>query len=137
MDLKDEYKSFKEGGGLTACDATKGYDGLLGSVPLGSNSTANKVEGTIPPAGALGSIVFTEKETLAALKAFEKVKELKSEYGYKDAYNIDKNWISKDYVGIDKGITMIMLQNHEDESIWNSFMKNKYINDGLNKLGFK
>ena len=138
MDLKDKYKTFQEGGwGLTACDTPKGYDGLLGAAPSGSNSTANKVEGTIPPAGALGSIVFTEKQALSALKAFENVKELKGEYGYKDAYNLDKEWVANDYIGIDKGITMIMIENYEDENIWDIFMKNEYINNGLNKLGFK
>lgn len=137
-DLKEEYNTFKSGGwGLTACDSKNGYEGLYGSAPSGSNSTAHKVDGTVPPAGALGSIVFTPKEAKEALKSFEKIEGLKGEYGYKDAYNLDKEWIANDYIGIDKGITMIMIQNYKDESVWNEFMKNIYVNEGLKELGFK
>lgn len=138
MDLKDEYSVFEKGAwGLTACDTPNGYNGLLGSAPSGSKSTAHKVEGTIPPAGALGSIVFTPKESIQAVKYFEKVKGLKGEYGYKDALNTDEDWIANDYIGIDKGITMIMLANYEDESVWTSFMQNKYVIDGLGNLKIK
>lgn len=138
MDLKDEYKSFAIGGwGLTACDTPDGYNGLLGSAPSGASNTANKVEGTIAPAGALGSIVFTPKESIKAVKAFDKIEGLKGEYGYKDAFNLDKSWIANDYIGIDKGITMIMIGNYEDEEIWKEFMKNEYVNRGLEKLEIK
>lgn len=138
MDLKDDYKTFANGGwGITACDGPKGYEGLYGSAPSGSNSTAHMTDGTVPPAGPLGSIVFTPDETKTAVKYFEKVKDLKGEYGYKDAVNADKDWVASDYIGIDKGITMLMIGNYEDEEVWNTFMKNKYINDGLNNLGIK
>lgn len=137
-DLKDKYKSFEKGGwGLTACDSKSGYEGLYGAAPSGSNSTAHKVDGTVPPAGALGSIVFTPKESIEALKYFEKVKGLKGEYGYKDSINEDKEWIANDYIGIDKGITMLMISNYENEEVWNSFMKNEYVINGLKKIEIK
>lgn len=138
MDLKDEYKSFSMGGwGLTASDTPNGYNGLLGAAPSGSGNTANKVDGTVAPAGSLGSIVFTPKETIKAAKNFEEIQELKGKYGYKDAFNIDKNWVANDYIGIDKGITMVMIGNYESDEVWKVFMKNKYVNEGLDKLGIK
>ena len=134
-DLGHKYKTFEKGGwGLTACDGPKGYEGLYGSAPSGSSSTAHRTDGTVPPAGSLGSIVFTPDEVMEAVSYFETVEGLKGEYGYKDAVNEDANWIAKDYIGIDKGITMVMLSNYENEAVWKDFMKNQFVQQGLENL---
>ncbi len=54
----------------------------------------------------------------------------------KDSYNLDQNWYASDYVGIDKGISLLMIANYESEIIWDLFMQNKNVKNGRNVLGF-
>lgn len=37
-----------------------------------------------------------------------------SKYGFLDGYNLEKDklWVSKEYIGIDKGISMVMIENY-------------------------
>ena len=64
--------------------------------------------------------------------------ELWGKYGFKDGYNLDNNklWFAKEYIGIDKGIEILMIENYLNGTIWKYFMKNQYVKDGLKKLGF-
>ncbi len=136
QDNKEKYKSFTIGWGTTACDTPRGYNGLLGTPPSGNNNTAHQVDGTLAPSGALGSIVFTPKESLWALDNYYKMTQLVGRYGLKDSFNLDLNWFATDYIGIDKGITLLMIANYKDEFIWKIFMSISYIKDGLKNLGF-
>ncbi|HOJ94736.1 MAG TPA: glucoamylase family protein [Fervidobacterium nodosum] len=136
QDNKEKYKSFTIGWGVTACDTPNGYNGLLGTPPSGNNNTVHQIDGTLAPSGALGSIVFTPKESLWALDNYYKMPQLVGKYGLKDSFNLDLNWFATDYIGIDKGITLLMIANYKDEFIWKIFMSISYINDGLKKLGF-
>ncbi|MGL4373909.1 MAG: glucoamylase family protein [Turicibacter sp.] len=136
-DLGEKYETFQKGGwGVTASDSPSGYNGLLGASPSGYDNKAHVVDGTIAPAGSIGSIVFTPKESKEALNYYYTMDGLVGDYGLKDAYNLDQDWIANDYIGIDKGITLLMLANHENEAVWDIFMKNEYIQKGLETLSF-
>ena len=60
-------------------------------------------------------------------------------YGFKDGYNLERKlpWFAKEYIGIDKGIDLLMLENYLNATIWKYFMKNKYVKGGLDILGIK
>ena len=134
VDNKKDYKSFSETSwGLSACDTPTGYSGLLGSPPARGNEVAD----VIPPAGAIGSVVFTPAESLGALDYYMTVPNLLGKYGLKDAFSLSKNWVANDYVGIDKGITLLMLINYDSEFVWKTCMKNQYVKNGLTRLGIK
>ena len=45
-------------------------------------------------------------------------------------------WISKKFYGIDKGITLCMLENYKSGLIWKLFTNHPYIQKGISKLGF-
>ncbi|HPO26484.1 MAG TPA: glucoamylase family protein [Petrotogaceae bacterium] len=135
IDLKGKYKTFGEcSWGLTACDSPDGYRGDFGAAPNGENSTVGKTDGTIPPAGAIGSIVFVPDEVIDAMNHYRTFDNLWGRYGFKDAYNLDKNWFSKTHIGIDKGISLLMIENYLSGLIWEVTMRNKYIKKGLEKL---
>lgn len=70
---------------------------------------------------------------------YNNFKNIYGKYGFKDAYNLEGHtpWFSKEYIGIDKGIEVIMIENYLNGTIWKYFMMNKYVQKGLNKLGFK
>ena len=139
IDNKDKYKTFGENSwGLTACIGPKGYSGGFGARPCMANLDENN-DGTISPCGAIGSIVFTPTKTLQAMEYYYNTfPKLWGKYGFKDGYNLegDKPWFSKEYIGIDKGIELLMIENYLDGTIWKYFMKNKYVQTGLERLGF-
>lgn len=138
-DRKSQSETFKKGGwGLTACDAPNGYNGHLGASPRGWTPDAAYYdnEGTVAPAGAIGSVVFTPEESLKALRYYQSLEFLNGTYGLRDSYNLDKNYAASDCIGIDKGISLVMLQNYLDGSVWETFMKNACVKSGLDVLGF-
>lgn len=122
--------------GLTACDTIDGYDGLQGCPPSGNNSS-HRSNGHVATAGAIGSMPFAPEYCTAALENYVTYEKLMGEYGLKDAYNLDKNWYAEDYVGIDKGISLLMIANYESDIIWDLFMQNENVQKGMDVLGFK
>lgn len=57
---------------------------------------------------------------------------------FKDGYNLEgvKPWFAKEYIGIDKEIEILMIENYLNGTIWKYFMNNKYVKNGLETLGF-
>jgi len=135
QDLKSKYPHFSEScWGLSACDSINGYNGLYGSQPSGYDNKVNVVDGTIAVSAALGSVVFTPEKSLKALEYYYSIDGLWGRYGLKNAFNPSQNWIAKDYIGIDKGITLLMFSNYENGLIWSLFSELDCIKEGLKKL---
>lgn len=138
IDNAERHKTYGENSwGLTSCETSKGYWGNIGAPPSGNGNTEHHAEGTVPPCGALGSLVFTPKQSLAALNHYYSIDELVGEYGLKDAYNLEENWFASDYISIDKGITLLMAANYEKQTIWNSFCSLEEIKRAYEILEFK
>ncbi|TFE26343.1 hypothetical protein E2980_11790 [Cohnella luojiensis] len=137
IDRAGQYRTFGPNSwGLTACDGPKGYSGGYGADP--NTTDRDFVDSTIPPCGAAGSIVFTPRESIDALMHFyHEVPQLWGKYGFRDAYNLDvtPTWVAEDVIGIDKGITLLMIENYRSEFVWNIFMKNKHVQEGMKKTG--
>jgi hypothetical protein len=126
------YKGYGENcWGLTASD-----DPIVGY--LAHEPTPERDNGTIAPTAALGSIVYTPKESIAALKHFyhQYGKNLFGPMGFYDAFNLDRNWFADSYLAIDQGPILVMIENYRSGKIWQSFMKNPEINEALEKIGF-
>lgn len=135
-----KFKTFGSNSwGLTACVGINGYSGEYGAMPALSELDKHN-DGTIPPCGAIGSIVFMSELVIQTMENFyNNYPKLWGRYGFKDAYNLDvkKQWYAKEYIGINKGISMVMIENYLTGLIWKYFMKNKYIQNGLKILEFK
>lgn len=134
----DKFKTFNENSwGLTASVGPSGYSCGYGALPSFSNLDIEN-DGTVAPCGAIGSIVFTPKESIKALEFFyNECPYLWGKYGLKDSYNLarTKRWVAKEYLGIDKGIEVLMIENYLTGFVWKYMMKNKYIRNGLKILG--
>lgn len=141
IDNSDKFKTYNENSwGMTACETPKGYEGAQGAFPSGNNNTINIYDGTIPPCGSIGSVVFTPKESIDAMKYYySNFPKLMCKYGFNDAYNLDvtPEWYSECVIGIDKGISLLMIENYRSELIWNLTMKNDYIKKAFKILNFK
>jgi hypothetical protein len=102
-------------------------------------------DGTIAPTAVGGSVAFAPEICISALKSM-RVKydsSLWTKYGFVDAFNptyitpsTPQGWFDKDYLGIDQGPIVLMIENHRNGFVWNVMKKNKYIVAGLKKAGF-
>jgi hypothetical protein len=121
--------------GLTASDGPNGYNGLYGAPPSGFDNFAHEVDDTIPPAGAIGSIIFVPEAAERAMLNYYTIEPLQGDYGFQDAYNLTEDWYASDVIGIDKGITLLMLANYENGLVYQYVMQNEQILAGLERLG--
>jgi len=120
IENSNRYKTYGENcWGLTACLGPEGYKGY------GAKPGEAFHDGTIAPSGMAGSLPFCWSESLSGLKfIYERHKNfIYGKYGFKDAFNLDKNWWSEEYLGIDVGITVLMIENYRTGLVWDKFMK--------------
>jgi hypothetical protein len=95
-------------------------------------------DGTIAPYGAISSLPFAPEIVLPTIRSFNERygDKLWGKYGYYDAFNLTAGWVDDDYIGIDQGPLMIMVENFRTGLVWDYVMKDQIIQDGLNRLGF-
>lgn len=132
--------------GLTACDGpgnSFNYDDKKFEYYNARGTSGNDViqsdDGTIAPTAAGGSIVFAPEIVLPTLiSMMEKYgdKGLWGKYGFVDSFNPTLNWFNKDYLGIDQGPFVIMIENFRTGLVWDYVMKDQLIIKGLQRLGF-
>lgn len=132
----DESANFKTYGpgswGLTASDGPGGYQAY------GAPPGPAKHDGTVAPTACGSSIVFTPKESLACLRNFyENKKELWGRYGFSDAFNEDRNWVSPYVLAIDQGPLMLMIENYRTGMIWKTMQKSAPIQAAMKAVGFR
>lgn len=132
--------------GLSASDGPGEYN-AYGARPAKSNVH----NGTIAPYAAMASINYLPKLVgQTAVYYYTEVEGLWGTYGFKDAYNLgpvnpasfpnlanQTPWMGSDVIGIDKGITLMMISNYKSGVIWENVMKNSNIQAGLTILGFQ
>lgn len=114
--------------GLTASDIPGGY---------AASSPTDDV-GVIAPTAALSSIPYTPEESLRALRYFYYILGDRAfgEYGFCDAFSLESDWFAPSYLAIDQGPIIIMIENYRTGLLWDLFMRNVCVLDGLEKLGF-
>jgi hypothetical protein len=95
-------------------------------------------DGTIAPYASLSSLPFAPEIAFPTIKSInEKYGEkLWGKYGYYDAFNPTAGWFNDDYIGIDQGPMLLMIENFRTGLVWKTMMKDPVIQRGLNKLGY-
>jgi hypothetical protein len=136
LDNDDEYETLgPDAWGLSASDGPGGYNGLYGAPPSGFDNRSHEVDDTVAPYAAIGSILFAPEAARRALLHYASVDALSGDYGFVSAYNLSEDWVSPDVIGIDKGVTLLMLANYQDEAVHRVVMRNTVILNGLERLG--
>jgi hypothetical protein len=148
--------------GLTACDGP--YDTTIvanGKVrrfreysARGAAFTRVNDDGTIAPTAAGGSVAFAPEIAIPALLAMRHQygDNIFSTYGFVDAFNpsftlpvkmfngrVDpgQGWFDSDYLGIDEGPIVAMIENYRSGLIWQVMRRSPYIVQGLKRAGFR
>lgn len=121
--------------GFTASDGPEGYN-ARGAPPSQNDN------GTITPTAPLSSIPFAPEACLPVMwKLWNTYRgsSLWGLYGFRDAFNltVGPDWYATDYIGIDQGPIIIMIENYRTGSVWNRFMQNADIQRGLGRIGFQ
>jgi hypothetical protein len=110
-------------------------------------------DGTLAPTAPGGSVPFAPEIAIPALVAMrEKYGDnLFTNYGFVDSFNPtfqlpiqphhgkvvpNVGWFDTDYLGIDQGPIIAMIENYRSDLIWKTMRKNPYIVAGLKKAGF-
>jgi len=147
--------------GLTACDGpvdrTLEIDGTKREFHTywGRGATADDIrdDGTVAPTAAGGSIVFAPDVVAPTLMAMREDygEPLYGRYGFVDALNPtlrepiavqhgkvdpDRGWFDTDYLGIDQGPILCMIENQRDGIVWNVMRRNPHVRRGLEAAGF-
>ncbi len=119
--------------GVTASDSRLGYQAWGGPPEIG------EIDGTVVPCAAGGSVPFQPKETIAVLANLYNNYGLRAwkRYGFVDAFNPRTKWTDVDVIGIDQGITMLMVENYRSGFIWENFMKGREARRAMKLVGFQ
>ena len=114
--------------GLTASDGLWDYSA--------DEPVPHADHGKITPTGALASFPYTPAESMAALKNYYRHygKFLWGEYGFHDAFNLDENWCSEIFMGLNQAPITVMIENYRTALIWKLFMSNPEIQEGVKKI---
>lgn len=128
--------------GITACDGPEPgtCDGKTYRVFFGYPPDTGNNDGTIAPTAAGGSIVFTPEYSISALRyMYEHYHQrLWGLYGLKDSLNAAcaPDWFANDYIGIDVGAMLVMIENYRSNLVWDTFMRNQEIVEAMEAVGF-
>ncbi len=123
--------------GLTACDGYKGEDAVSGG-GYSAHSPGND-RGNIAPTAALSSMPYTPEESMEALHYFYYTlgpEIWNDKCGFVDAFNETKDWEGSDYLAIDQGPIICMIENYRTGLLWKYFMSAPEIQTALQKIGF-
>jgi hypothetical protein len=108
-------------------------------------------DGTIAPTAAISSLPFAPEIVLpATLEMYHRFgASIYSSYGFLDAFNVsfrsaadqkpgrgDAGWVDADYVGIDQGPILAMIENYRSDLVWRVMRSNPFIRQGLERAGF-
>jgi len=119
--------------GITASDSRLGYQAWGGPPEIGD------IDGTVVPCAAGGSVPFLPKQTIAVLANFYSKYGQRAwkKYGFVDAFNPLTTWTDLDVIGIDQGITMLMVENYRTAFIWDTFMRAREAQRAMKMVGFQ
>ena len=110
-------------------------------------------DGTIAPTAAAGSIAFAPEIAIPAVEEMLRRygDNIYGEYGFYDAFNPSFDfdvplrhgrripgfgWVAGDYLGIDQGPIVAMLENYRTGLVWREMRGNPHIRRGLQQAGF-
>jgi hypothetical protein len=103
-------------------------------------------DGTLAPTAVGGSVPFAPEITIPTLQDLRARfgSRLYGRYGFKDAFNLSypsggdpsQGWFDDQYLAIDQGPILLMIENYRTGFLWDLLKKSPYVVAGLRKAGF-
>jgi len=117
--------------GVSSSDSTKGY------TDWGASLTDPRIDGTVVPSAAAGSLMFAPDICITALRTMlvEYGRKIYGRYGFADAFNPTTGWVSQYVIGIDVGISLLSAENLRTGKVWQWFMSNAEPERALDMVG--
>ncbi len=145
--------------GLTACDGPGDFVlDIAGRerefFSYSARGPGERDDGTIAPTAAAASIAFAPEIVIPCVKAMKaRYPAIYTRYGFLDAFNPTLTgtggndllhgdihpgvgWIADDYLGIDQGPIVIMIENHKSDLVWRLMRTDPHLRRGLERAGF-
>jgi hypothetical protein len=108
---------------------------------------------TLAPTAVVGSLPFAPEVVMPAVLDMNRRfgQYIYSKYGFLDAFNMNFDvtvpvtqgrsikgfgWVDDDYLGIDQGAILAMIENYRTGMVWDVMRKNRYVRQGLTRAGF-
>jgi hypothetical protein len=147
--------------GLSACDGPVDGDFVVDGRKRhfqtywarGAAHTEVQDDGTLTPNAAAGSLPFAPEVVLPTLMAMRDRhgELLYGRYGFLDAYNMSARipgrerdgidprlgWFDRDYLGIDQGLILLMIENWRSGLVWDRMRSCPPLVLGLRRAGFR
>lgn len=110
-------------------------------------------DGTLTSASVLAALAFVPDLAMPAIEAQHRRfgSHIYGNFGFVDAFNpsfnfdvplhagrrvLDLGWVDNDYLGIDQGLILAMLENHRSQLVWRVMRANAHLRRGLSRAGF-
>jgi hypothetical protein len=111
-------------------------------------------DGTISPSATIGFLPFAPEIVEPAVQNMHEKygRHIYGKYGFVDAFNPSFDfdvpmrhgkrvrgvgWVDSDFIGIDQGNVISMIENHRSEMIWDVMKRDPYLRRGLERAGFE
>jgi len=121
--------------GLSAADGPGDRYTIYGFPP---GDPQAPTDGTIVPYAIAGSMPFLPAHSLRALrKLYDEHHEAWGKFGFTDSINPTTGFVSRDSIGLDAGTILLGVENERSGFVWEHFMKNRWIQDGLLRIGWR
>lgn len=145
--------------GLTACDGPGDFKVTIDGrerefFSYSARGPGERDDGTLAPTAALGSVAFAPEivEPMIGKMHARYGAGIYDKYGFLDSFNptltrTDRplqhgrlvpgvGWVDGDYLGIDQGPIVLMIENLRTGLIWDVMRRNPHIRRGLERAGF-
>lgn len=136
LEHAEDYATYHENSwGCSAGDSPWGYD-VSGATPA---LVKPKPNGTVSIYSAISCLPYIPEHVLALVEyLFHQQPQTWGQYGFFDAYNlaVSPPWFSSAIYGIDKGCSMLMIENYLSGLVWKTYTHSPLIQKSLAILGF-
>jgi hypothetical protein len=120
----------------------------------GVGLTENFDDGTLAPTAVISSLPFAPEIVVPAVKTIHAQygRHIYGKYGFVDSFNPSFDydvplahgrrvrgvgWVATDYLGIDQGPIIAMIENYRSELVWRVMKRDPYLRHGLLRAGFE
>ena len=144
--------------GLTACDGPGDLTLDVGGKPrtfrnYSARGASDFDDGTLAPTAMVSSLPFAPEIVLPGIHELRRRygAQIYREYGFVDAFNPSfpegarpqagsvvpgAGWVDVDYLGIDQGPILAMIENYRSDLIWRAMRRSAYLRRALAHAGF-